>query len=481
MSSPTRSQNGEFSVAVVGGGLVGSLAAVYFASRGWTVTVYELREDIRTVKQSSGRSINLALSARGIAGLEGAGVGKGLLDTLIPMKARMIHVGNSQSSQNYGYFNEAINSVDRKLVNQHLLNMAETHKNVSFKFQYEVLSIDFDKKVLNFKKPDGTVVKATADLIVGTDGAFSRVRRELMRVTRMNFMQEYIEHAYVELNMPPGPNGEYQMDPGHLHIWPRQTFMMIALPNIDKSFTVTLFMPWSNFEAIKSPTDLMLFFEQKFPDTIPLIGKELLVKDYFKNPKGSLISIKCKPYHYKSSCVILGDAAHAMVPFYGQGMNCGFEDCLVLDEIFDRVLGKRGSAGSAKPSAEKVAKALEEYSELRNPDAEAICDLALNNYVEMRSSVTKLSYKMRKALEGFLHRWFPKTVIPLYTMVSFSRIPYSKALAIHESRTKLYNWLGKVAGYSVVAVGLGAAAAFGLKNGGLKYVHGWMRGMCPAH
>ncbi|KAJ3058449.1 hypothetical protein HDU99_006799, partial [Rhizoclosmatium hyalinum] len=146
MSSPTRSQNGEFSVAVVGGGLVGSLAAVYFASRGWTVTVYELREDIRTVKQSSGRSINLALSARGIAGLEGAGVGKGLLDTLIPMKARMIHVGNSQSSQNYGYFNEAINSVDRKLVNQHLLNMAETHKNVSFKFQYEVLSIDFDKK-----------------------------------------------------------------------------------------------------------------------------------------------------------------------------------------------------------------------------------------------------------------------------------------------------------------------------------------------
>ncbi|KAJ3001664.1 UNVERIFIED_CONTAM: hypothetical protein HDU68_006727 [Siphonaria sp. JEL0065] len=294
------------------------------------------------------------------------------------MKGRMLHVGGGLTAQNYGYFGEAINSVDRKLVNQHLLNMAEKNKNVTLKFQYEVLSIDFEKKVLSFKKPDGTVVKTSADLIVGTDGAFSRVRRELQRVTRMNFMQEYIDHAYVELNMPPSASGEYQMDPGHLHIWPRQSFMMIALPNIDKSFTVTLFMPWPNFEAIKTPQDLLTFFEAKFPDSIPLIGKELLVKDFFKNPKGSLMTVKCKPYHYKASCVILGDAAHAMVPFYGQGMNCGFEDCLVLDEILTKHIGPRGSASSVKPTPEQIAKVLEEYSATRNPDAEAICDLALS-------------------------------------------------------------------------------------------------------
>ncbi|KAJ3024531.1 UNVERIFIED_CONTAM: hypothetical protein HDU68_008029 [Siphonaria sp. JEL0065] len=470
----------EFSVAVVGGGLVGSLAAVYFANRGWTVTVYELREDIRTVKQSSGRSINLALSQRGISALEGAGVGKGLFETLIPMKGRMLHVGGGLTSQNYGYFGEAINSVDRKLVNQHLLNMAEKNKNVTLKFQYEVLSIDFDKKVLSFKKPDGTVIKATADLIVGTDGAFSRVRRELQRVTRMNFMQEYIDHAYVELNMPPSVSGEYQMDPGHLHIWPRQSFMMIALPNIDKSFTVTLFMPWSNFEAIKTPQHLLTFFEAKFPDSITLIGKELLVKDFFKNPKGSLMTVKCKPYHYKASCVILGDAAHAMVPFYGQGMNCGFEDCIVLDEILTKHIGARGSTLGEKPTAEQIAKVLEEYSATRNPDAEAICDLALNNYIEMRSSVTKLSYKLRKTLEGFLHRLFPSSVIPLYTMVSFSRIPYSKALSIHKARSNWYDFLGRVAGYSVVTVGLGAAAMYGMRSGGYKVLHGLIK-VCPAH
>ncbi|KAI9329051.1 hypothetical protein BDR26DRAFT_909435 [Obelidium mucronatum] len=378
----------EFSVAVIGGGLVGSLAAVYFATRGWSVTVYELREDIRTVKQASGRSINLALSQRGISALEGAG-------TLIPMKGRMLHVGGGLTSQNYGYFGEAINSVDRKLVNQHLLNMAEKHKNVSLKFQYEVLSIDFEKKVINFKKPDGTVVKATADLIVGTDGAFSRVRRELMRVTRMNFMQEYIDHAYVELNMPPSATGEYQMDPSHLHIWPRQSFMMIALPNIDKSFTVTLFMPCVSHITTNQ------------------------------------------------TALILGDAAHAMVPFYGQGMNCGFEDCLVFDEILTKHIGKRGTPSSERPTAEQIGKALDEYSSTRNPDAEAICDLALNNYIEMRSSVTKLSYKMRKNLEGFLHRIFPQSVIPLYTMVSFTRIPYSKALSTHRARSSWYDFIGR--------------------------------------
>ncbi|KAJ3229254.1 hypothetical protein HDU81_005519 [Chytriomyces hyalinus] len=466
--------NKDFSVAIVGGGLVGALNAVYFAARGWNVTVFELREDIRTLKQAGGRSINLALSKRGISALEGANAGAGLFETLIPMAGRMIHIGGKQSSQNYGYFGEAINSVDRKLVNEHLLNKLQKMPNVTIKFLHELLSIDYEKKILNFKKSDGTVYKAQADLIIGADGSYSRVRRELMRVTRMNFSQEYIEHGYVELNMPPSDKGEYQMDPGHLHIWPRQTFMMIALPNVDKSFTVTLFMPWKNFDAIKTPQDLLAFFEDKFADSIPLIGRELLVKDYFKNPKGSLVSIKCKPYHYKSSCLIIGDAAHAMVPFYGQGMNCGFEDCLVLDEILTKHIGKPGTATSTKPSAEALGKAFEEYSATRNADAEAMCDLAMYNYVEMRSSVTKLSYKLKKSFEGFLHRLFPTSVIPLYTMVSFSRIPYSKALSTSKKRGLWYDFFGRVAVYGTVVTALGVGATIGLRNGGLKYVHGFM-------
>ncbi|KAJ3064529.1 hypothetical protein HDU98_012077 [Podochytrium sp. JEL0797] len=281
--------------------------------------------------------------------------------------------------------------------------------------------------------------------------------------------------------MPPSASGDYQMDPNHLHIWPRQTFMMIALPNIDKSFTVTLFMPWSNFDALKTPDDLMLFFNDKFADAIPLIGRELLVKDYFKNPKGALVTVKCKPYHYKASCLILGDAAHAMVPFYGQGMNCGFEDCLVLDEILTKHIGARNTETSRMPSPQKIAKALEEYSSVRNADAEAICDLAMHNYVEMRSSVTKLSYKLRKHLEGFLHRLFPQSIIPLYTMVSFTRIPYSQALRVHTNRGKWYDFIGRVVAFWAVTGVVGAAGLFGLRHGGYKYVRGWMKGFCPAH
>ncbi|KAJ3389404.1 hypothetical protein HDU84_008735 [Entophlyctis sp. JEL0112] len=408
------------------------------------------------------------MSHRGISALEAAGVGRGLLDTLIPMKGRMIHDSKTGklSSQNYGYFNEAINSVDRKLVNQHLLTMAE-QKKVVLKFQQELLSVDFGKKTLSFKQADGSVVRTTADLIIGSDGAFSRVRREMMRVTRMNYSQKYIDHAYVELSMPPSATGDYQMDPNHLHIWPRHTFMMIALPNIDKSFTVTLFMPWKEFEAIKTPEELLAFFKTHFADSIPLLGSDHLISDFFKNQRGALMSVKCTPYNYKGSCLIIGDAAHAMVPFYGQGMNCGFEDCLVLDQILTKHLGPYAKG---RPDDEKLMSALEEYSKVRNPDAEAICDLAMDNYVEMRSSVTSWRYKTRKAVEGFLHRLMPTRVIPLYTMVSFSRIPYSQALQASHRRRALYEAVERTAAYAVAVTGLWmgvwVGGAWWIKHGG---------------
>ncbi|KAJ3351658.1 hypothetical protein HDU91_006094 [Kappamyces sp. JEL0680] len=383
----------DFKVVIIGGGLVGALAAVYFGNRGYSVSVYEKRNDIRERREGQGRSINLALSTRGIEALKGAGVEDAILPTLLPMKGRLIHaLSGDLSSQPYGIFGECINSVDRKLMNERLLTAAEKNPHVQLHFEWAAEKIDFASGVVtlvNAKKSTKTI--HDADLIIGADGAYSKVRQQFMRSIRLNYSQEYIDHAYVELNMPPLPNGDYAMDSGHLHIWPRHTFMMIALPNLDHSFTVTLFMPWAKFEAITTPLELERFFTETFPDAVPLIGLELLVKDYFKNEKGSLMTVKCKPYNVGGKAVIIGDAAHAMVPFYGQGMNCGFEDVLILDEIWTK-----HSKGNSIPSASSVAAILDEYSAVRNPDAEAMCDLALHNYVEMRSSVVNPDYLLRK-------------------------------------------------------------------------------------
>ncbi|KAL2919420.1 kynurenine 3-monooxygenase, mitochondrial precursor [Polyrhizophydium stewartii] len=457
----------DFVVVVAGGGLVGSLSAVYFARRGYTVHVFEKRRDIRSEKHASGRSINLALSVRGLAGLAGAGVDQSIVETLIPMKGRMVHdTRGNLSSQPYGIFGECINSVDRKLVNEHLLTAAEKFPNLKLHFEHGIERCNFDAGEIVVSDANGTRRTVRADLIVGADGAFSRVRADLYRTVRGRFSQAFIDHGYVELTMPPTHSGEYAMDPTHLHIWPRQSFMMIALPNLDRSFTVTLFMPWAKFDAIKNERDLLEFFDKTFPDAVPLLGRTFLVQEYFKNTKGALATVKCSPYNYRDRVVIIGDAAHAMVPFYGQGMNCGFEDALVLDELFTKYFGPpafdKPPAPGAKldqpierPTREKLQALLDEYSAKRNPDAEAICDLALNNYIEMRASVTHWSYLIRKNFEAVMHRIFPRLVIPLYTMVSFSRIPYSETLRRWKAQTWWYHTIIKTCVYgSVAAVGL---------------------------
>ncbi|KAJ3170078.1 hypothetical protein HDU87_008853 [Geranomyces variabilis] len=441
-----------FSVVIVGGGLVGSLQAIFCAKRGWKVDVYEARHDPRNDKTVSGRSINLALSVRGISALKAAGVEKHILENMIPMKGRLIHSKDGKlSSQPYGIFGECINSVDRMAMNKHLLDSAEMFPNVTLHFNHELLQCDLDSSHATFKKKDGTNLSVTASLVIGADGVHSRTRQQLMRKARIDFSQKYIDHAWVELTIPPTANGEYAMDAHHLHIWPRQTFMMIALPNLDKSFTVTLFMPQSKFDAIATEEDLKTFFRDTFPDSIPHMGEKLLVQEYFKNTKGSLAQIKCRPYHYQDKVVIIGDAAHAMVPFYGQGMNCGMEDCLVLEENLTTHLGPVGSASSRNPNPVHVSAALDAYSAQRNPDVEAMCDLAMYNYVEMRSSVTKAGYLFRKTVEGWLHRLFPTTVIPLYTMVSFSRIPYSEALRRWKRQSSWFDTASLLGKTAVVA------------------------------
>ena len=241
--------------------------------------------------------------------------------------------------------------------------------------------------------------------------------------------------------MLPTADGEYAMPINYLHIWPRGTFMMIALPNQNKTFTCTLFMPYKIFDSIRTEDDIMAFFEREFPDSIALIGREKLISDYKKNPVGDLISVKCSPYHYQDKCVIVGDAAHAMVPFYGQGMNCGFEDCLVFHEILDKHHGD-------------LEKGLDEYSLTRNPDAEAIIDLAMYNYVEMRDHVNSKLFVLRKYFDNFLHWLMPNRWIPLYTMTTFTRIPYHEVISRSKRQDEIVHWLVTSLGIGVVALSL---------------------------
>jgi kynurenine 3-monooxygenase len=406
-------------VAVVGAGLVGSLEACYLAQRGMEVHVYDVREDIRQMEHVPGRSINLAMSVRALSALSKVGLAEHVKTEYgIPMHARMIHNLDGRTYPiPYGKEGQCIYSVGRRYVNEILLDKGDTYSNITYHFNHKLVKADLDTPQLTFVKTDsadGEQVVVNPDLVIGCDGAYSAVRREMMRKPRFNYSQEYIPHAYMELSVPPTQQGDFAMARNYLHIWPRGQFMMIALPNQDKSFTLTLFMPTDTFNSLTDRESVLTFFMENFQDSIPLIGRENLVNCYLHNPALPLVSVKCSPYNVGSTALIMGDAAHAMVPFYGQGMNCGMEDCLVLDDCLDRKVG--------------VGSALEEYSRFRNPDAEAMCDLAVYNYIEMRDLVNKKSFLLRKKFDNFLHWMFPNWWVPLYTSVTFSRMRYHQCI-----------------------------------------------------
>ncbi|XP_062319899.1 kynurenine 3-monooxygenase [Osmerus eperlanus] len=425
-----RSSSNKKVVAVVGGGLVGALNACYFAKRGFQVEVFESREDIRKAKIVKGRSINLALSHRGRQALKQVGMEDKIVSKGIPMHARMIHSRNGkQSAIPYGKKGQYILSVDRANLNKELLSEAETYPNTKMNFDHKLLDWNAETGAMTFIGPEGTKEEIQADLIVGCDGAFSAIRKQFLRRSRFNYSQTYIPHGYLELTMPPR-NGDFTMKPNFLHIWPRNTFMMIALPNLDKTFTCTLFMPFEEFEKLTTGDQVIEFFEKYFPDTIPLIGVEALKKDYFRLPAQAMVSVKCSPYHLGNMCVLMGDAAHAVVPFYGQGMNAGFEDCLVFNEIMDQL-------------KEDFSAVLPEYSRVRVPDDHAIADLAMYNYVEMRAHVNSKWFLFRKHVDNFLHIIMPRTIIPLYTMVTFTRTRYHEAI-------KRWHWQDKVINHGLL-------------------------------
>ncbi|MFA0961418.1 FAD-dependent oxidoreductase [Roseivirga sp. BDSF3-8] len=409
----TSTQNKE--VTIMGAGLVGSLLALYMIRRDYRVVVYEKRQDMRRIRQDGGRSINLALSDRGLRALNDVGLDEKVRSLMIPMKGRMLHgPDNDIRFQPYGKAGQHINSIPRGLLNELMINEAE-ERGAVFHFGKRCTAADLTSNTVTIEDIDtGGITEITSDLILGADGAFSAIRSAMEKTDRFNYEQFYIEHGYKELTIPPTAEGHFAMEKNALHIWPRGRFMFIALPNPDKSFTCTLFFPFSgepSFESLTTQQAVELFFKETFPDATELIPN--LTEQYFENPTSSLVTIRCFPW-VANRFLILGDASHAIVPFYGQGMNAGFEDCYLLDKMMDK--------------HEDLDEVLREFQLMRKPDADAIAELALSNFIEMRDRVADPQFLLQKKIEAKLHDRFPDQWMPLYSMVTFSHMPYSEAM-----------------------------------------------------
>lgn len=408
-------------VTIVGAGLVGSLLSIYLAKRGYKVNVFERRQDMRSAVISAGRSINLALSDRGWKGLEGVGIADEIRKIAIPMYGRYIHhKDGSTAYQPYGKNDQAIYSVSRAEINMKLMDLAEEQPNVKLHFEERCLEIDRKEMISVFEhNVTKDIVKDKSDLIFGADGAFAASRLNMQLTSdRFEYNQHYIEAGYKELIIPPGENGKFLMEKNALHIWPRGSFMMIALPNPDGNFTCTLFLPFEgekSFANLNTKEEVKAFFESEFPDAVPLMPT--LQNDFFANPTSSLVTVKCFPWVFDNRVALIGDAAHAIVPFFGQGMNCGFEDCVVLNDLITK-------------HNENWNEILPEYQELRKPDGDAIADLAIGNFIEMRDKTADPKFLLQKKIEARFNEKYPDKWIPLYSMVTYSpHIRYSKALS----------------------------------------------------
>lgn len=404
------------SVTILGAGLVGSVLAVLLRKKGYEVTIYERRPDMRKETISAGRSINLAMSNRGWKALDYAGLREDIESIAIPMPGRFLHQEDGSSAfQPYGKNGEAIYSVSRGELNKKLMDLAEQN-GATIHFNQRCTKVDVSANVIHLQDEQGTTQSIKCDLLFGADGAFSALRTSMGFQDRTNFSQHYIEHGYKELNIPAGPNGTWLIEKHALHIWPRHNYMMIALPNVDGSFTCTLFFPFEgnpSFASLKTEAEVRAFFEAQFPDAIPLMPT--LIEDYMNNPVSSLITTRIFPWRFEDKSCLIGDAAHAIVPFYGQGMNAGFEDCSVLYELMEQY-------------DQDWATILKEFEAARKPNGDAVGTLALNNFVEMRDKVADPKFLERKKIEKELGRIFSGRFNSVYEMVSFSHTPYNYAL-----------------------------------------------------
>jgi len=405
-------------VSLIGAGLTGPLLGLGLVKRGFRVEIYERRQDMRRVRMSAGRSINLALSTRGIHALAGAGLWDGMRKIVIPMKGRMMHSATSALTfQPYGKDeSEVIYSISRGELNVALMNAAE-EQGVNICFQRRCTGIDLKRGTLRLRdEQTGEETAVETNVTIGCDGSASAVRGEMLKLSRFNFSQQYLNYGYKELTIPAGPGGKHALETNALHIWPRGNYMLIALPNIDGTFACILFLPFEGpdgFARLSAPSDVVGFFELRFPDATPLMPD--LTENFVANPTGAMVTIKCSPWQVAGRVLLLGDAAHAIVPFFGQGINCGFEDCTCLLELLDR-------HGADWP------RVFSEFEDARKLNTDAIADLAVENFVEMRDRVADPRFLLRKKVELALEGKYPQLFVPKYAMVAFHRVPYATAL-----------------------------------------------------
>ncbi|NNM22241.1 MAG: FAD-dependent monooxygenase [Flavobacteriaceae bacterium] len=410
-------------ILIIGAGLCGSLLALRMAQRGYEVQLVEKRPDLRAVEQDAGRSINLALSDRGLRGLRLAGVEDDAKKLCIPMYGRMIHDedGNTFLSKYSGRENEYINSISRPGLNRLLLDAAEAMPNVAIDFNKACLDVDLEAGTATFEDYHSKeTISYSGDMVVGTDGAGSAVRKSMFDHKKFlfSFSQDWLTHGYKEITIPTAEGGGYRTDKGALHIWPRGEDMLIALPNLDGSFTVTLFLPYSNsdycFDNLTTPEMVKEYFKKEFPDAVALMPN--LVAEFFDNPTGPLGTIKCAPWNCYGKTLLMGDAAHAIVPFYGQGMNASFEDVVVFDEILDKHKGDWQHIFT-------------EYEKARKVDTDAIADLAVDNFYEMKEHTASPLFQQKRKLETAFEAEFPQDYYSKYSLVTFNEdIRYSEAL-----------------------------------------------------
>ena len=413
-------------ITLIGAGLSGPLMATYLTHHGYNVDIYEKRSDMRINNLPAGRSINLALSIRGIRALKEVGVYEEIKPLMIPMKGRMIHDLDGKTSLHpYGQRNdEVIYSISRAELNKKLITVAEQTGKVQFFFEHDLIGADLSKKHLFFNNSN----KKSFTRVIGCDGSSSALRNAIINKTNAKYLKKPLGHAYKELTIPPLSN-EFRIDPHALHIWPRGNFMLIALPNMDKSFTCTLFMPTqgdTSFETIESKNDVTNLFKSHFADVLELIPS--LHEEFINNPIGELATIYLNPWHFDESAALIGDAAHAIVPFFGQGMNASFQDCTILNQLI-------------KQYNNNWKKIFSSFSNQHVKNGHAIADMAIENYEEMRDSVNKSKYQAQRKLEFALEQRIPNKFIPRYSMVSFSEKPYSEVYKKGEKQYKLLNTL----------------------------------------
>ena len=407
-------------IIVIGAGLVGSLLSMFLARQGYQVEVFERGADPRKNSRNSGRSINLTLCERGLNVLDRVGVGPAVRALTVPVYGRLIHdVKGKLTFQPYGNHREAIYSIERNELNKVLLDFAERNFRINFSFQQKCLDVDLTAPSVELKNQiSGETTRHQADRIFGADGAYSAVRQQMQKKTRLNFSQQYWSQGYKELQVPPAVNKTWTSEKNVIHLWPRGNYMLLGFPNLDGSFTCSLHLPFDgplSFASIRTEEDLHGLFNDSFPDTVSMIPN--LVNDFFAHPANSMITIKCAPWSYQNKVALIGDSAHSIFPSYGQGANAGFEDCAMLSDCMEKY-------------GDDWRRVLSEFEKQRHPNTDAIADLCIEHFSELRDHTGTHAFLLKKEIERKLNETYPEKYLDLYSMISFTQMPYTEALRV---------------------------------------------------